>query len=62
MINKNEIAEKLKAIAKRTIDIIDLLLEGKKDGEIIKEINCERSLVNYYRKRIYENKDKRNSK
>ena len=48
-MNKDK-ANKLKTIAKRTVKIIDMLLEGKSVLDIKNELNCDRQLVEYYKK------------
>lgn len=45
-------AQKLKAIAYRSIEIIQRLQEGYEDTAIMEALSCERSLVYYYIKKL----------
>lgn len=57
-----EKAGKLKDTARRTINIIDMLLGDATSGMIVRKIGAERSLVDYYKKAISnETKNKNNS-
>jgi DNA-binding NarL/FixJ family response regulator len=46
-------ANKYRLTAKRTLKIIDLIEQGLSDGEIVRELRVERSLVFYYRKQLF---------
>ena len=45
-----ETAQRLKDTAQRTINIVDLLMAGKTPQEIVKELACDRQLIEYYKK------------
>ncbi len=42
-------AKRLKLTAQRTIDIINKILEGYSDKDIVMDLECSRQLVEYYR-------------
>ena len=43
-------AQRLKDTAQRTINIVDLLMEGKTPREIVQKLACDRQLIEYYKK------------
>lgn len=47
-----EEANRIRFVAKRSIKIVALVLRGKTAAEIVKEVGCNRQLVDYYRERL----------